>query len=66
MASKQQYTNWDGAVYDIYSAVVDEGEPWERVLWFADNFAYCADTRDDLIDKIDYFTRTWARQACYC
>lgn len=52
----------NGTTYTLHEGVVDEGYPWEKTMWFADNFGRCADTLEELKDELDYWTELWDRQ----
>lgn len=53
----------NGTTYTIRQAEIDEGYTGKkRIIWEADNFPYFQDTKDDLIDMLDYMTVTWDNQ----
>ena len=52
-----------GDTYEIYEEEVEIGYTGKtRTIWVADNFSYYADSLEELIDKLDYMTTTWANQ----
>jgi hypothetical protein len=52
-----------GDTYEIHEYEVEVGYTGrKRTIWEADNFPYFQDTKEDLIEMLDYMTTTWANQ----
>lgn len=58
-----RHTVPNGTTYTIHEEEVEVGYTRRtKTIWVADNFSYHADTKEELIDLLDYMTTTWANQ----
>lgn len=54
------YTTKTGATYNCHTQRVENGFSGKFfTIWVADNFAYYADTYEELCDLLDYWTIQW-------